>query len=826
LNRFDPAREEFRSYKHDPDDPSSLSHDTVMSVLQDHSGRLWISTAGGLNLFDPASESFTHYREADGLPNDFVYGALEDPDGNLWMSTNNGISKFTPESGEFRNYGPEDGVQSTEFMQGAYFQNEDGEMFFGGVNGFNIFDPEMVVDNLYIPPVVVTDFQLFNSSVAPGSESPLQASTSEADEITLDYEQDFFGFEFASMHYSAPSRNQYAYILEGLDRDWNYVGNRRYAGYTNVPPGSYTFRVIGSNSDGVWNDVGDSIAVTVTPPFWQTWWFRMIAVVALGALAVGAYRLRVRSHEIQRQNLETQVDEKTRELQETLLELQRSKDAAESANRAKSVFLANMSHELRTPLNAILGFSQLMLRNREGGARHGDLDESERENLEVIVRSGEHLLGLINEVLEMSKIEAGRVSLNDSVFNLHRMLQGLEDMFRLRAEQKGIAMNLILGPDVPQYVCADEGKLRQILMNLLGNAVKFTSTGSVTLDVDWTDPAHGVSPEVDAGEGARRMRFQVVDTGVGIAQEDLARIFDPFIQASIGSEAQEGTGLGLSISLQFAHLMGGDLSAISGQGRGSTFILDVPIQLAEVPTVHVEQPLRRVVGLEDGQPRYRILIVDDKEVNRQLLVKMLEPFGFSLREAINGKQAIEQWEAWDPHLILMDMRMPVMDGYEATRKIRATTKGNATVIVALTASALEEDRVVILSEGCDAYIRKPFRESELYEALEIHLGVRFEYDERLPAVEPSDGRGDGTPVHGSDDLVTHMAHLSSDAMLDLERATLIGDQDKILAAIRPIADTDFQTGAALRRYALDYNHDTILSLIEAAQKMNQSERDE
>jgi CheY-like chemotaxis protein len=205
---------------------------------------------------------------------------------------------------------------------------------------------------------------------------------------------------------------------------------------------------------------------------------------------------------------------------------------------------------------------------------------------------------------------------------------------------------------------------------------------------------------------------------------------------------------------------------------------------------------------------------------------MLEPFGFSLREAINGKEAVAQWETWDPHLILMDMRMPIMDGYEATRKIRATTKGHATVIVALTASALEEDRVVILSEGCDAYIRKPFRESELYEALEVHLGVRFKYDAPLPVVEPSDGRGDGAGLHGSDDLVTHMAHLPSDAMRNLERATLIGDQDKILTAIRPIADEDFQTAAALRRYALDYNHDTILALIEAAQEQNQSEQDE
>ncbi len=607
------------------------------------------------------------------------------------------------------------------------------------------------------------------------------------------------------------------------------------------------------------------------------------------------------------QTLEEKVQERTQELQQQIRDrahaeesLQQAKEAAEIANRAKSEFLSKMSHELRTPLNAILGFTQVLTRDPA-------LTRHQRKFIEIISRSGEYLLSLINDVLEMSRIEAGQISLNPVSIDLYRLLDSLTEMLQLKAESNGLRLTCDRSSDLPRFVTADESKLRQVLINLLGNAIKFTQQGHVTLRVSLVSlEGEGLqvgsrveSREVNPPHSPRRpflstLHFQVEDTGPGIAPEEMDLLFQAFSQTETGRKSQQGSGLGLAISKQFVQLMGGQIGVQSIVGKGSTFWFTVPITLSSPVTL---QATPRVVGLAPNQPTYRILIVENSWESRQLMLKLLSLPGLDVKEAVDGAEAIEKWQTWQPHLIWMDMQMPVLDGFQATQQIRdyemaidtATTmavnhghsarlsgrdsgsdcssaaqpstaqnrdniahsdahsndnsddnsdnssdnngqvhhthelptngKAQKTIIIALTASAFEDDRLRSLAAGCDDFVRKPFSEGLLFEKMAEHLGIQLLYD--AGAQEHPDNSPEPTASEAPlslPELAAHLDDMPQDWLSELQTATTRLDTESVLQLLNHIPPQHSPIAHVITDWVNNFRFDKIIELLSSANR--------
>jgi signal transduction histidine kinase/ligand-binding sensor domain-containing protein/CheY-like chemotaxis protein/HPt (histidine-containing phosphotransfer) domain-containing protein len=988
LDLMDRATGKFRHFRHDPADASSISHDEVHYLLEDRRGEIWVGTAVGLNkMIDGphGSVRFKRYTSADGLADDAVAAMQEDDDGNLWISSTTGLSRFAPLTGRWRIYSAGDGTIEGAYFDGSAMKGRDGTLYFGGFNGITAFNPRAISDNLIAPRAVITGFQVFNKPVAQVHPGLLKGPIEHAAEITLDAADSVFSLEFSALHYAAPQRNRFAYQLVGFDENWvNTDATKRFATYTNLDPGSYTFRVKAANKDGVWSASGATLAIIIRPPFWKTWWFRtLVGMLVLGS-AYGAYRFRMSGLRRQKDRLEQQVRARTAEIgqQNRLLESQKleletrrieaesqraeaeqrrydaerqkeevelqkenvelahrnisilseigremtatldmetimstvyrhvhhlmdarifgigiyredldliefpfaidqgvrsarytravnqpnqlavwclthrrevfindleaeydnyvgagnadpmasvqrvdgstgsvaastmyvplivkdrvmgvlcvqsveknayrrvhldmlqtlaahaavaldnarayrqleemekqvrlntdelalanralqdnderlrlAKQKAEDATRQKSEFLANMSHEMRTPLAGVIGMLGFALRD-------GRLHDATREQILRGQANAQSLLSIINDLLDFSKIEAGKLTIENIDFALAATLENVVSLFEEQAAAHSVGFDIDLAPDLPRFVVGDPTRLRQVLVNLVGNAFKFTNRGTVSVQVERL-PADPAQPQINM------IRFAVCDTGIGIASEALARLFQKFEQADATTTRRYGgTGLGLAICRQLVELMGGTIGVVSEEGVGSCFSFMLPLADGVAP------PVLPHVPREPHSHRLKVLCAEDFPTNQIIIRMMLEELGHQVDIADNGLMALAACARTRYDLILMDGRMPELDGASATRMIRSGGPAGAPVrdrdlmVIALTANASEEDRARYLASGMDDFLSKPIDEAALHAQLSRAIDRQLARGIALaPMPPPGSGRVPGT----------------------------------------------------------------------------------
>jgi signal transduction histidine kinase/ligand-binding sensor domain-containing protein/CheY-like chemotaxis protein len=702
LSEFDRTDKKFKKYKYNPNDSTTLSNNSVISMYEDRFGFFWVGTyGGGLNRMDRKKGNFINYAARNGLPDDMIYGLQEDNKGNLWISTNSGLVKFDTKTKTFRNYDALDGLQGNEFNIGASYRCKNGEMLFGGVAGFNLFFPDSISENNYVPPTVITSFKV------------LDKPTVLIDNLKLAYNQNYITFEFSSLSYALADKNQFAYKLDGFDEDWIYCGSRKFASYSNLGPGEYVFHVKSSNSDGLWNEKGTEVTILIERPYWKTWWFISIGVIIIIALLYFGYWYRIRNFNKVNLLLEAKVKRRTAELEKATEEAETARVAAEKASQSKSGFLANMSHEIRTPLNGILGFTDLLIKSNP--------KVEDKKYLELIRSSGDTLLKLLSDILDLNKIEQGKLTIENIRFNFIDAVTQTLIPYQYRANEKGLQFMLNFDPRIPEYVNGDPTRIKQLIINLVSNSLKFTESGGIAISFEAeSDPR--------VSDDYFYVRGIVSDTGIGVPEDKQKLIFDSFTQAD-GSFTRKygGSGLGLSIVKQLLRLMHGEIRLISpalekpfkSDNQGASFVFRFRLKAETVSEEDKDVKFVEAPKAMKFTEQYTVLLVEDNKINQLLASTVLENFGIKVITADDGLQGVEKVKAEDVDLILMDVQMPVMNGYESTAAIR--TMGMNLPIIGLTANVYKEDIDKCIESGMNAHLGKPFNEMDLFNELKKWL---------------------------------------------------------------------------------------------------------
>lgn len=701
---FDPEENKvIKQFRSDPKNPKSISGNTIMDIFEDEQGNFWLGTNMGLNKFDTSTEEFYHFTISNGLPHNWIYRIFEDAHENLWLSTLKGISKFNPHSGTFNNYDVLKGLVAAD-RSGVGCQGNNGEIYLDSPGGLTRFHPDSIRNNPYIPPIVITNISIMGKSIRFGEE------------ITVPYSDDNISFEFAALSYVRPEKNLYAYKLEGGYDDWHFAGTNRYASYNNLNPGEYTFRVRGSNNDGIWNEDGAAVKIIILPPWWKSMWAYILYILVLGSIVFIMWNAQLKKIRIQHQYEMSRFEaRKLHEVDEMKLE-----------------FFTNVSHEFRTPLTLILGPVEDIIKSTK---------EPKTEQIaSLIKRNAGRLLGLVNQLLDIAKFESGNMKLQAVPQNIIPLVKSLVLSFTAYAERKKIALAFnSTGNEIIVYL--DRDKIEKIITNILSNAFRFTPVGgSIEVNVKSVPSSDSLFDKQRIQE--RFVEISVSDTGIGIPEEKLPKIFDRFYQVD-GSHTrkQGGTGLGLSLTKELVSLHKGEIEVESVAGKGTTFSIKLPLGKGhlnpeEIGTTEAEQ--RREIAEDESEKIIEayedetnntiehkfdieifekkclplLLLVEDNPDMRQYMKDNLKT-DHRILEAHDGEDGWNKSIEHIPDLIISDIMMPKMDGFTLCEKLKTDEKTSHIPVILLTAKAAKEDKLEGYGSGADDYIMKPFEPDEL-----------------------------------------------------------------------------------------------------------------
>ncbi|SDG20151.1 hybrid sensor histidine kinase/response regulator transcription factor [Chitinophaga filiformis] len=725
---IDPSLDKIRVFNREN---SNLPTNDMQAICAGKNERIWVGTSGeGLCLFDGKTGKFVQYTEQEGISNAVIYKILEDDAGKVWVSTNKGISSFDPATSRFKNYFPYNGLQRSTFCLGAGLKTSQGELFFGGLDGFNYFNPKLLNYNRNVPKIVLSDLRISSSSVIPGNKSVIKEHISVAKEIRLDYKQNF-SIDFTTLNYTAPQESRYSYMLEGFDKTWNDVGTSRTAVFSNLPPGEYVFRVKASSDDGSWTTEQAVIHVYVRPPLWLTMYAYIFYLIAAGftlwALRQRAIRKLRNKFALEQERLQIR---QAMELERKEAERQREFE------QVKIKYLTNLSHEFRTPVSLIVGPIEKLLLEEEC--------QPKLKQLILIKRNARRLLNMVNQLLDFRKLEEQELKLNLTAGDIVSFIGEVVELFKDISDRKHISFSFTSAPG-SFHTCFDRDKIERILFNLLSNAFKFTPKGGqISLNIDH-DPACG-------------LRIMVTDTGVGMTPDIRERIFTRFFQGEVHPGIlNQGSGIGLSIALEFVKLHNGTIDVESIPGKGSTFTVKLPLEPVQEPVAGVDQMVVSSDGhLDSGEfpaetaptqqlsvpaaEKLTVLLIEDNEDFRYYLKDNLKPF-YKIVEASDGKEGWQKVLSAHPQVIVSDISMPYMDGIQLCQKIKSDKRTSHIPIILLTALTGDASQLRGLKTGASDYLTKPFNfdilNVKISNLLLLNKNLKDTYTRQLKVVIPA-----------------------------------------------------------------------------------------